>query len=87
VNAPQVRIPARLADHAGELVREGGRTLLWYGEMTADLLAGLMSAGSHGPVHVHPEGEAARPVWIQRCWFDVAAGRMVVQLRERTRPA
>jgi hypothetical protein len=87
VNDPEVRVPARLADHAGELVHDGGRPLLWYGEMTVELLARLVSAASHGPVDVQPQGEAARTVWIQRCWFDVPAGRMVVRLRERGLPA
>jgi hypothetical protein len=87
VNDPEVRIPARLADHGGELVRDGGRSLHWHGEMTVELLAQLMSAASHGPVAVQPQGEAARTVWIQRCWFDVPAGRMVVRLRERGLPA
>lgn len=84
---PEVRIPARLADHGGELVRADGRTLLWYGDMSIDLLAGLMSTASHGPVAVQPQGEPSRAVWIQRCWFDMAAGRMVVRLRERGLPA
>jgi hypothetical protein len=87
VNEPAVRIPARLADHAGELVEAEGLPSHWHGEMTVELLAHLMSAASHGPVDVQPKGEAARTVWIQRCWFDVPAGRMVVRLRERGLPA
>lgn len=83
VNEPKVRTPAHLADHPGELVREDDRTLVWQGEISAGLLANLMRSGSEGEVQVRPADGAALAVWIQRCWFDVGRGRMVVQLRER----
>lgn len=87
MNEPNVRTTAYLADHEGELVREDDRTLVWLGEMSPVLLADLMRHGARGAVSVRPDGGDARSVWIQRCWFDVEHGRMVVHLLERGLPA
>lgn len=57
--------------------------LVWQGEITPTLLADLMGSATRGAVEVRPDDGAAYTVWIQRCWFDVARGRMVVHLRER----
>lgn len=79
--------PAVLARHEGELVDRGLGHALWLGAVTPTLLADLMREGASGPVQVQPEGRQAREVWIQRCWFDVAEGKMAVELRDRGTPS
>lgn len=76
--------PARLGGHPGELDRGDGRVMTWRGELTPTLLSDLMREGSGGPVRMEDVSGAAEPVWIQRCWFDVERGRLVVQLSRRT---
>lgn len=83
MNEIQIRTPARLGGHPGELVRTDGRVLVWQGEITPTLLSDLMRSGSCGPLPVQSDGGETRPAWIQRCWFDVERGRMVVHLLDR----
>lgn len=76
-----------LDTHDGELVDRADAPLLWLGEMTPQLLADLMRSGSDGSLRVRaPDGDA-QEVWIQRCWYDVEEGKMVVQLHERSAPS
>lgn len=78
-----IRIPVRLGGHPGELVRSDGPNLVWQGDITPTLVADLMRSGSEGPVAVqHPEGDP-QPAWIQRLWFDLERGRMIVHLLDR----
>lgn len=84
---PDSRTPATLDAHEGELLDRADAPLLWLGEMTPDLLADLMRSGSHGAVRVRSVDGEAQEVWIQRCWYDVEEGKMVVQLHERSDPS
>ena len=85
---PDSPTPARLVDHDGELIRPHGASLLvWLGTMTPKLLRELMRQGARGAVRVEPSGGEAHDVWIQRCWYDVEHGRMVVHLKERGAPS
>ena len=84
---PAIHTPARLGGHPGELARADDGTLVWRGEMTPTLLSDLMRAGSEGTVHVRHDRGPEQPVWIQRCWFDLERGRMIVHLLDRGMPA
>ena len=77
------RTAARLDGHPGELVHESGRTLVWQGPMTPTLLSDLMRAGSEGAVRVQRDRGPDHAAWIQRCWFDLERGSMVVHLLDR----
>lgn len=83
VNEFDLRNPVHLGGHPGELVRAEGRTLVWQGEMTPTLLSDLMRSGSAGPIDVQGPDEEPRRAWIQRCWFDLDRGRLVVHLLDR----
>ncbi len=87
VSLPDSRTPATLDAHDGELLDRADAPLLWLGEMTPQLLADLMRSGSHGAVRVRALDGEAHDVWIQRCWYDVEEGKMVVQLHQRSDPS
>lgn len=75
------RTPARLNGHVGTLVEREDASLLWQGELSQDLMTDLMTLGSCRAVRIDSERLGDRDVMVQRCWYDVEQGRLVVQLR------
>lgn len=78
---PNDRTPARLNGHAGTLVEREGASLLWQGELSQDLMTDLMALGSQRSVRLDSASLGERDAMVQRCWYDVERGRLVVQLR------
>lgn len=75
------RTPARLNGHDGTLVKQEDATLLWQGELDEQLMAALMRIGSERSVRLDGDALGDRRAVVQRCWYDLERGRLVVQLR------
>lgn len=87
MNGTAPAIHARLGGHPGQLDPGDGHVLTWRGDLTPTMLSDLLRAGSEGPVRMQDAAGTDKPVWIQRCWFDLARGRMVVQVLDRSMAA
>lgn len=74
--------PARLNGHDGMLLEQHDQEWLWQGSLSGVGLAALLGAASSGALRIDTGSGGARDVVVQRCWFDVEAGRLWVSLRE-----
>lgn len=74
--------PARLNGHEGLLLEQQADGMLWQGTLSGPMLAELLSAASSGSVELDADAGGVRTAVVQRCWFDVEAGRLLIALRD-----